>query len=71
METSIGQCVTEYMDRTGDTLDSVAERLGMGRDSLAERLSGRVEFTLREAFDLSRILGCTVDELACCAVRGA
>lgn len=63
MESPIAQRVTAYVDRTGETRESLAKRLGMSRGSLYEKLSDNREFTLSEAYELSKILGCSVNDL--------
>lgn len=44
-------------------------KLGISRSSLFNKLRGSNEFSLSEAFNLSRILGMTVDELCRLAMK--
>lgn len=61
--------VGHYVEANGTTMGAVADRLGISRSSLFNKLRGSNEFSLSEAFDLSRILGVTVDELCRLAMK--
>ena len=50
-------------------MGAVADKLGISRSSLFNKLRGSNEFSLSEAFNLSRILGMTVDELCRLAMK--
>lgn len=60
---NLSEKVEEYAKKTGQTRDSMADQLGMSRSSFFNKLKGDYEFTLSEAFNLSRMLGVTLDEL--------
>ena len=62
MET-IRERVGAYLEKTGESKSSLAERLGMGRTTLFQKMNGRSEFTLCEAQKLSQILNCSIDDL--------
>ena len=53
--------VGEYVEASGVTMGSVADTLGISRSSLFNKLRGASEFSLSEAFKLSRMLGMTLD----------
>lgn len=55
--------VAAYCAVTGTTKDELARDLGMTRQTLHSKLTGETEFKLSEAVQLSKILGCDVDEL--------
>lgn len=55
--------IDEYVDANGTTRDAIAEKLGMSRSSFFNKQRGSNEFSLSEAFNLSRILGVSLDEL--------
>ena len=55
--------VGHYVEANETTMGAVADKLGISRSSLFNKLRGSNEFSLSEAFNLSRILGMTVDEL--------
>lgn len=54
--------VGQYVEANGTTMGAVADQLGISRSSLFNKLRGSNEFSLSEAFNLSRILDMTVDE---------
>lgn len=60
---NIKETVDQYLDENNTTREEFARELGMGRSALFNKLKGSNEFTLPEAYKLSRILGCTLDEL--------
>lgn len=60
---SIQEAVTEYVKQSGTTKDAIAKQLGIGRTTLYSKMRGSQEFTISEGYKLSRIIGCTVDEL--------
>ena len=45
------------------TRDALADSLGMSRSSFFNKVRGSYEFSLSEAYALSRILGVSLDEL--------
>lgn len=60
--TQVKEALRQYMDDSGKTCDEVADDLGIGRTSLFNKMRGQYEFTLRESYELSRMLGVTMDE---------
>lgn len=63
--------VGQYVKANETTMGAVADKLGISRSSLFNKLRGSNEFSLSEAFSLSRILGMTVDEFCRLAMEGA
>ena len=61
--------VGHYVEANETTMGAVADKLGISRSSLFNKLRGSNEFSLSEAFNLSRILGMTVDELCRLALK--
>lgn len=55
--------VAIYCAHTGATRESIARRIGMSTTSFWAKLNGKTEFKLSEAEALSKILGCSVDDL--------
>ena len=55
--------VGHYVVANGTTMGAVADMLGISRSSLVNKLRGSNEFSLSEAFTLSRMLGLSLDEL--------
>ena len=60
---SIQEAVSDYIASTNTTKDAFAKELGFKRSAFYMKLRGDSEFSLSEAYRLSRALGCTVDEL--------
>ena len=52
-----------YLERTGATKQSVASALGITTVTLASKLRGESLFDLEQAFRLSDLMGCKVDDL--------
>lgn len=63
-EMALEKQVEEFVNASGMSRDQIATVLGLSRTSLYNKLSGKSEFTLDEAYILSRLLGITVDEIA-------
>lgn len=55
--------VGQYVEANEATMGAVADQIGMSRSSLFNKLKGYSEFSLSEAFSLSRILSVSLDEL--------
>lgn len=53
----------DYAKARGVTKDAIADKLGISRSSFFNKMRGSYEFSLSEAFELSRMLGITLDEL--------
>ena len=60
---SLQQFVSDYVEQNGTTKDALAKQVGIGRTSFFSKLRGSSEFSLAEAYRLSRQLGCTLDDL--------
>lgn len=60
---TIKDAVDQYLGDNNMTKEVLAEELGMGRSALFNKLRGSNEFSLPEAYKLSRMLGCTLDDL--------
>lgn len=54
--------VGQYVEANETTMGAVAGQIGISRSSLFNKLRGSNEFSLSEAFSLSRILGVSLDE---------
>lgn len=54
--------VGQYVEASQTTMCEVADQIGISRSSLFNKLRGSNEFSLSEAFILSRILGVSLDE---------
>ena len=55
--------VGQYVEDNETTMGAVADALGISRSSLFNKLRGSNEFSLSEAFALSRLLGLSLDDL--------
>lgn len=60
---AIRERVGAYLERDGETKKMLAHSLDMSTTSLNNKLTGVTEFTVSEAIQLSKILGCTLSEL--------
>lgn len=60
---TIHQAVSEYVADENTTKDALAKELGFSRSAFFMKLRGDSEFTLSEAYRLSRVIGCTVDDI--------
>ncbi len=60
---TVQQAVSDYVADSNTTKDALAKELGFGRSAFFMKLRGDSEFTLGEAYRLSRVLGCSIDEL--------
>lgn len=63
-ERSIKARCAAYLVDSNKTRDDVAKNLGISRRALQQKLDGDVEFKFSEAISLSRLFGCSVDDLA-------
>ena len=59
---SVQEAVSDYVSDNNTTKEALAKELDFGRSAFFMKLRGDSEFTLPEAYRLSRVLGCTVDE---------
>lgn len=59
---SVKEAVEDYISKENITKEALANSLEMSRSSLFGKLRGVNDFTLPEAYRLSRKLGCTLDE---------
>lgn len=60
---NLQESVGRYVETNNTTMGAVADMLGISRSSLFNKLRGSNEFSLSEAFNLSRVLGISLDEL--------
>lgn len=60
---TVQEAVTDFVEANDTTKDALAKELGFGRSAFFMKLRGDSEFTLPEAYRLSKAIGCTVDEL--------
>lgn len=58
MQEKVGQ----YVEANQMTMGAFADKLGMSRSSLFNKMRGSNEFSLSEAFNMSLILGMSLDE---------
>lgn len=69
---TLQKMIDDYAKARGVTKDAIADKLGISRSSFFNKMRGSYEFSLSEAFALSRMLGITLDELhALIAAKGA
>lgn len=54
--------VGQYVEANQTTMGAFADKIGMSRSSLFNKMRGSNEFSLSEAFNMSRILGMSLDE---------
>lgn len=60
---NLSEKVGEYAEKNNETRDSIADKLGISRSSFFNKVRGSYEFSLSEAYKLSRLLGVSLDEL--------
>lgn len=60
---AIKQHITEYVRETGTTKDALADKLGISHGTFYNRLDGSRPWLFDEVLNLSKIVGCTIDEL--------
>ncbi len=60
---SLQEMIGEYADEHCMTKDAIADKLGISRSSFFNKMRGSYDFSLSEAFALSRMLGITLDDL--------
>lgn len=60
---TIREYVNDYANDHNTTRDAIAAKAEIGRSSFYAKLRGASEFTLPEAYRLSKVIGCTIDEL--------
>lgn len=57
------QLVADYVTKNNTTFEAVAKKVGISRVNLHQKLTGKREFRLTEAFKLADMLGTSVDSL--------
>lgn len=60
---TLQQAVSDFVRENSMTKDTLAQSIGVGRTSFFNKLRGKSEFSLKEAYALSREMGCSIDEL--------
>ena len=60
---NLSEKVGEYAEKNNETRSSIADKLGISRSSFFNKVRGSYEFSLSEAYKLSRLLGVSLDEL--------
>lgn len=60
---SLQEMVGKYAEKHCMTKDAIADKLGISRSSFFNKMRGSYEFSLSEAFELSRMLGISLDDL--------
>jgi len=53
-----------YLVTANKTRDDVSKELGISRRSLQKKIDGETEFKFSEAIELSRMFGCSLNDLA-------
>lgn len=59
---TIRDAVEDYVKRNHITKDAFAAEAGISRTAFFAKMRGQFSFTLGEAYAMSRMLGCTMDE---------
>lgn len=60
---SLNEVINRYVEEKGVSKDALANSLGISRSSFFNKVNGRNEFSLSEAFKVSRMLGISIDQL--------
>ena len=63
MVSNINGWVDDYCQRNNIKKEAVAESIGMGRSTFYVKLSGKTDFSVVEAADMSELFGCSICEL--------
>lgn len=58
----VQHAVTDFAKANNTTKEELALKLGFKHTSFYNKLCGKSEYTLSEAYSLSRELGCTLDD---------
>jgi DNA-binding XRE family transcriptional regulator len=64
MNRLINEKAGAWLLEQGHTRETLAEKIGITRPTLNSRLDGRTKWNWEEVVRLSKLLGCTLDELA-------
>ena len=64
MAKHINEKIGAWLLEDGNTRDILAEKLGMSRPSLNSRIQGSSKWYFEEVVRLSKLVGCSVSELA-------
>lgn len=59
---TVQQAINDYTKANSITKDAFAERVGIRRSAFFMKQRGESEFTLSEAYRISREIGCTLDD---------
>ena len=60
----INEKLGAWLLEEGHTRDQLAQELGMTRPTLANRLNGKAKWEWEEVILVSRLVGCTLNDLA-------
>lgn len=60
----INEKLGAWLLENGRNRDTLAKELGMTRPTLANRLSGKSKWEWEEVIRISRLVGCSLDDLA-------
>ena len=64
MNDRINEKIGSWLLRDGNTRSLLAEQIGISRPALANRLSGQSQWNWDEVMKLSKILDCSLNDLA-------
>ena len=60
---TLQEFVNEYVVNNNTTKEALAKSADIGRTSFFSKIRGASEFSLSEAYRLSSIIGCSIDDL--------
>ena len=60
---NINSWVDDYCERHNVKKEAIAESINIGRSTFYVKLSGKTDFGILEAYAMSELFGCSIDEL--------
>ncbi len=63
MVNNINAWVDDYCQRNNVKKEAVAESIGMSRSTFYVKLSGKTDFSIFDAVEMSKLFNCSVSEL--------
>ena len=60
---SIDCAIADYLKSEGITREAMAQKLNMSSNSLRWKREGKYDWSWSEIIELSKLIGCTIDEL--------